>query len=412
MPAAAGPTLVTRWPTELPLFALALVVSLALWVAATVSVIGLAYAAMIGAFFFILHVGFIAHVRGSAVRLGPDQFPELHARVTEIAQRIGLERVPQVYIMQAGGALNAFATRFLGVHFVVLFADLLDACGDNAAARDMIIAHELGHIRAGHLRWHWLLLPSALVPFLGSALSRAREYTCDRYGRVGAGDTDGALLGLAILAAGATHGPRVNRAALVRQRADLNTGWMTLGEWFGSHPPLARRLAQLDPTLAPQTERAIAGPLRATMMVAVVVLSLTFLTWISVSKLPALLEQAGAEAMATQADGEAVDAPGAPFIAPPAEEGVARARADLAQLSALVDAERAAGRPIPWGMDDLYLLWAGAHPNTAEPTDPFDGSRYGYDRSGDDYRIWSSGPDQKPRTGDDVRHDSRSGASR
>jgi len=147
-------------------------------------------------------------------------------------------------------------------------------------------------------------------------------------------------------------------------------------------------------------------------MVSAIVLPMVVIGWLSASKLPALLEQAGAEAMATQAAGEPVDAPGAPFIAPPAEEGVARARAEIAQLSALVEAERVAGRPIPWGLDDLYELWASAHPGTAEPTDPFDGSRYGYDRSDGDYRIWSSGPDQKARTNDDVRHDSRSGATR
>jgi Zn-dependent protease with chaperone function len=129
--------------------------------------------------------------------------------VERVARRIGLDETPDTYLMQSGGALNAFATRFLGLDLVVLYADLLDACGDNAAARDMIIAHELGHVRAGHLKGHWFLLPAMLVPFLGTALSRAREYTCDRYGAAGAGDREGALLGLTILAAGGKHAPLV-----------------------------------------------------------------------------------------------------------------------------------------------------------------------------------------------------------
>jgi hypothetical protein len=95
--------------------------------------------------------------------------------------------MPEVYLQQQDGAINAFATRFLRSHMVVLMADLLEACGSNDAARDMIIGHELGHIRAGHLRFHWVLLPVAFVPFVGSALSRAREYTCDRYGRAAVG---------------------------------------------------------------------------------------------------------------------------------------------------------------------------------------------------------------------------------
>ncbi|HEX5580637.1 MAG TPA: M48 family metallopeptidase, partial [Gemmatimonadaceae bacterium] len=201
-PGSAAPIRVTRWPTEMPLFAVSLAVALVLWLVIVVSVVGLVYAVMLGAFFFVMRLGFIAHLRGSAVRLGPDQLPELHERVTQLAHRMGLESVPETYLMQAGGSLNAFATRFFRAQIVVLFSDLLDACGSDEAARDMIIAHELGHIHAGHLRWHWLLLPASLVPFLGTALSRAREYTCDRYGVAGAGNTAGAVRGLTILAAG------------------------------------------------------------------------------------------------------------------------------------------------------------------------------------------------------------------
>jgi hypothetical protein len=45
-------------------------------------------------------------------------------------------------------------------------------------------------------------MPAMFIPFVGGALSRARDYTCDRYGRAAAGDEEGALLGLTILAAG------------------------------------------------------------------------------------------------------------------------------------------------------------------------------------------------------------------
>ena len=83
--------------------------------------------------------------------------------------------MPEVYLMQQDGAINAFATRFLRSQIVVLLADLLDACGDNDRARDMIIGHELGHIRAGHTFGHWLMLPAAFIPFVGVALSRARD---------------------------------------------------------------------------------------------------------------------------------------------------------------------------------------------------------------------------------------------
>jgi len=101
------------------------------------------------------------------------------------------------------------------------------------------------------------------VPFLGSAYSQAREYTCDRYGMAGAGDRGGALLGLTILAAGGRHAPAVNQQALARQGEDLNTGWLTIGSWLASHPPLSKRLAALEPALVTGVEHSLTGRLRA-----------------------------------------------------------------------------------------------------------------------------------------------------
>lgn len=221
------PISVRRWPTERPLFYLNGLVAVALWFSfVRLSPQMLGWVALFIGLVAIMNLAHVAHIRGSAVRLGPNQFPEIYARVEELVRRMGLRRMPEVYLSQHDGAINAFATRFLRSHLVVLFADLLEACGQNTAARDMIIGHELGHIRAGHLRGHWLLLPAGFVPFLGSALSRAREYTCDRYGRAAAGNEEGALLGLTILAAGGTYAPLVDRAALASQHVALQRGWM------------------------------------------------------------------------------------------------------------------------------------------------------------------------------------------
>ncbi|HKQ97543.1 MAG TPA: M48 family metallopeptidase, partial [Candidatus Polarisedimenticolia bacterium] len=179
----AGPVVtVERWPSERNLLAIVVLASIGLWIALCFSIIGIIYAGMIAVFFFVGHVGFVAHLRGNAVRLGPQQMPDLHDRVVAIAARFGMPP-PEAYLMQSGGTLNALATRFFGSRFIVLYSDLLEACGDNEDARDFIVAHELGHLKAGHLTGRWFLMPGLLVPFLGSAWSRACEYTCDRYGK-------------------------------------------------------------------------------------------------------------------------------------------------------------------------------------------------------------------------------------
>ena len=138
---------------EMPLRVVLMIIGTALWMAFVVSIIGLVYGIILGLFFFFVHLSLIAHIRGSSIKLGPQQMPELYARVEEIAQRIGMKRMPDVYLQQSGGVLNAFATRFGRARFVVLFSDLVKACGDNVDALDFIIAHELGHIHRGHLNW-------------------------------------------------------------------------------------------------------------------------------------------------------------------------------------------------------------------------------------------------------------------
>src|SRR5688572_2343227 len=108
-----GPALAVQpWPSERPLWRLVLFTSLAVWLGLVLSVIGLVYVLTIGLIFFLGQVIFIAHLRGSAVRLGPDQLPELYHRVRDIAMRLGMRRTPDIYVLQAGGALNALATRF------------------------------------------------------------------------------------------------------------------------------------------------------------------------------------------------------------------------------------------------------------------------------------------------------------
>src|SRR5215471_5356476 len=264
-----GSITVTPSAAEVPLRVLLLVIGIGLWIVFILSVVGLVYGLMLGVLFFFAHMSLIAHLRGSSIKLGPNQMPELYGRVVELSGRIGLEKVPDVYLRQSGGLLNAFATRFGRARFVVLFSELVHACGDNLNALDFIIAHELGHLHRGHLNWRWLVAPAHIIPFLGSAYSRACEYTCDRYGFQASNDPNRSLDGLCILAAGPQFAPYVNRQAFVAQRDDLNTAFMKLGQWFATHPPLAKRVAALAPDLEPAYGNSALATFGALVMVVV-----------------------------------------------------------------------------------------------------------------------------------------------
>jgi len=438
---------VDRWPSEIPLFILSVFLSIPIWIGLFVSLIGAAYLLFIGLFLFLVHLGFIAHVRGSGVRVGPQQLPRLHASAERLAGEMGLARMPAVYVVQAGGTLNALATKFLGSHMVVLFAELLDACGDDEAARDMIIAHELGHIRAGHLSWRWLTAPAMLIPLLGQALSRAREYTCDRYGVQGAGSVEGGVRGLIILAAGPQQAKHVNRTAFVQQDSDLQTGWMTIGQWFATHPPLARRVAAIDPALGAAVPRSSRGLVRAFAILGSVWLTAGMAGSLLLWKLPhwganlfkppettgglgvkgtpngagttSLSEpsdddpgksQAGDEA-AGESEHQEHGSQEIAWQAPPLGQAKRQAAEDFARIARLIDAERTAGRPIPWNDQMLQRLWTERERGPF-PLDPFDGTPYGYDRNGPDYLLFSVGPDREVGTADDLLFDSRARGAR
>jgi Zn-dependent protease with chaperone function len=403
MRASSAPIVVQRWPTEVPLLVVTAIVAAIVWLLLIVSGIGIVYILMIALFFGLMHLILVGNLRGSAVRLGPQQFPELYETISTLSRRMGM-RTPEAYLMQAGGDLNAFATRFVRANIIVLYSDLLAACGDNTAARDMIIAHELGHLKCGHVRWHWFLLPATFIPFLGSALSRAREYTCDRYGVAGAGDRDGAAMGLTILASGGAYASQVNKVELVRQRETvLRSGLMTLAEWFGTHPPLSKRIAKVHPALAGNELLSGSGPLLAGAFVFGAPLALALVVWQVGNTELVKSFRAALDSTAVVRDTSNVEEP--PYVAPPDAE--VRARTDIARIAAFVHEERTRGS-LPWNLTDLKERMEVGF-RSEFPVDPFDGSDYGYDQRGEHFVVWSSGADQKSWTADDIRYDSRVG---
>lgn len=377
-PAAAGR--VEPWPSEQPLFIFLLLVAACIWLVLVISVIGLAYAALIGLFVFVGHVALIAQLRGSAVRLGPDQFPELHRRVQELARQVGLTEAPDVYVAQEGGALNAFATRFFSRSFIVLYSDLLEACGDNTEARDFVIAHELGHLHMGHLRWQALLLPGAIVPFLWNAYSRAREFTCDRYGLSVARDRQAALRGLAILAAGGRLGSTLRMDTFVRQREDLNRPLMKLGTWLSTHPPLCDRVAALEPALAGGQVLNQSGARLGALALVGGTMGLPFLLMFALIGSIAVAGFRAEQAKVAAAQAAAVAE----------REAEAQIVKDVMELRRAVDSFKQTNGRLP-AQDEFAAAWKATYGDRALPNDPGWDEPYSYETNGTDYLLGSSG---------------------
>lgn len=245
-------------PKEPPLFILGALLSGLCWVALTVGTlgIGLIYAVLVLGFVLVAHAVFLASIRGNGVRVGPDQLPDLHRRLVAASERLGMQKVPELYLLQSGGLLNAFATKLLSRRFVILYSSLADACSDPRQL-DFVLGHELGHLAAGHLAWNGFLAPFRLVPWLGSAYSRAREYTGDRCGLAVVEDLEPAMRGLVVLAAGGKHAGEVNLGAFAAQREESGRFWMATTELMSSHPFLCKRVAALEELVHPGTVKPV-----------------------------------------------------------------------------------------------------------------------------------------------------------
>lgn len=242
------------YKNEKTLFVLMLVLSLVVWVGLVLGMgwAVLGYALMFFLFYCFAQSALISYIKGTGVRITAEQFPDLDRQILACCAKLGLEREPEAYLLQMGGSLNAFATRFLGRDFLVLYSDVVDGLHDNPDALNFYIGHEIGHIKRKHLSWATVLLPASVLPLLGAAYSRAREYTCDRHGLAACEQPVNAEFGMAALAAGGKRWRTMNNSAFIEQSRETEGFWMSFHELVGDYPWLVKRMAAVRALAAGQ----------------------------------------------------------------------------------------------------------------------------------------------------------------
>jgi Zn-dependent protease with chaperone function len=227
-------------------FAISVLFSIFMYLALFFSVIGIIILIVFLALSIIMHALMIGYIRGNAVKLSEEQFPNVYARAKELSEKMGLEKVPDIFVLESSGILNAFATRFFGRNMVVIFSDIFDLAvekGEDELA--FIIAHELAHIKRRHVLLQILLLPSKWIPFLGEAYLRACEYTCDRYAAYYVNNFEAAKNALTILAIGKRLYKGVNHWAYLKQIEDEKSFFVWLSEKLSTHPRLPKRIQEV-----------------------------------------------------------------------------------------------------------------------------------------------------------------------
>ena len=245
------------YPRERTLGTITLVLGILVWLGLIVGTFG---GALVGlALGFVLYLfaqsTLIAHIKGNGVELSEAQFPDLYAHFSACCDRLQIVKRPQAFILNGNGALNAFATKFLGTQYVVLMSGVVDAMDSHVDGVRFYIGHELGHLRMKHLNGHLLRWPVLWLPLLGAAYSRARESTCDRHGLACSSSPQGAAQALAALSAGAERWKQMSVMAYVSQTQHTAGFWMSFHELISGYPWLTKRAARVANTAAAMPPR-------------------------------------------------------------------------------------------------------------------------------------------------------------
>lgn len=250
-----------RHPAEIPLFVICLLVSIFIY--ATLMLAPILYPEDIGVEYLLVipaAIVFLSFVSGqtyggmmaNAVKLSEKQFPELYEIIKRLSRELNLNEVPEAFMIQEGGEINAFATRlYFRRNYVVFYANVVEIAyreGDSASL-EFIVAHELGHIKAGHvtLFYNLAIFPIAFVPvlkdLLWTALSRAREYTSDR---IAINLAPLGNKGLIVLSAGEHLYKNVNYEEYLETARASEGFWIWTTNLLSTYPALVRRVKAVN----------------------------------------------------------------------------------------------------------------------------------------------------------------------
>lgn len=204
------------------------------------------------AFFFIRYTFW--NTAANSVEVTDKQFPELYAIYRKLAEEMGfspegkgIEKLPRLYVSNGNGLMNAFASKCqLKRGYVVLYSDLVDLAythGDFDTVK-FVLAHELGHIKCGHVSlWRTLIAPVTTALFLDKTVTRAQEYTADRVACYYAPEGS---LGMISLFAGKNLGPKVDIDEYFNSVDNHTDGlWLRVSNFMSSHAVGFRRMKAL-----------------------------------------------------------------------------------------------------------------------------------------------------------------------
>src|SRR5215831_16592727 len=195
-----------------------------------------------------------ARLLGNAVKVGPKQFPKIHAMVDHCAQILHIP-APQVYVTPVF-QLNAYTLGTSEDALVVINSALVDHLTEPELLD--VIGHECGHIQNDHVVYtttlyylthaasmfvRWIVQPAVLAL---RAWMRRAEITCDRSGLICTRNLDVSIRSLVKLALGSKKlYDAIDLDEYLKQLDEMKQSPGRFAEIEASHPYLPKRVAAL-----------------------------------------------------------------------------------------------------------------------------------------------------------------------
>ena len=195
-----------------------------------------------------------------SIRVSEKNFPEIYHKAQEYRSLLRLRQMPEIYVRQMNGQVNAYTSWVPGKTFIQLNAEIVDLAYMENKDFDtvfFVMAHEFGHVYLHHVQLGYTLWPmlAMFFPAVGQlfylGLQRAREYSADRVAQALTGGK-AELETMMMLSAGRHAYKYVDAGDYVERINEHNRALERFARWcinFGSTHPIHpyRVRAILDP---------------------------------------------------------------------------------------------------------------------------------------------------------------------
>ncbi len=208
------------------------------------------------ALFIVIAMVYVTLARGrllgSSVRVHELQYPRVFTIVKRACAALEIP-MPFVFVREDNN-VPVVALGFGEPYALVLSSHWIELFADDELA--FMIGRELGHIAAGHTRFHSLLSVNGnenpLISLIFGAWLRRCALTCDKVGLLCCRSVDAAVRAMGI-AAFHSFGRMVDYEKFAQQDAEVQSdSVLRWGEWLSSEPYATRRIASLRTFIATQ----------------------------------------------------------------------------------------------------------------------------------------------------------------